>query len=183
MDQRFDRIDAAIERLSQRTVAGIEQLGQTAAERFERMDVRFEGMAERFDRMDERFDGIDKRLERMDARFDRMDERFDLMAERFDGIDKRLERMDARFDRMDERFDRMDARFDRMDERFERVNASIEGLSEHTTIRFEALTNYIGEFRVEAITRLDMMDSRIGLIVTTLASIDPNSRLPTLTRG
>jgi hypothetical protein len=70
-----------------------------------------------------------------------------------------------------------------MDERFERVDASIERLSEHTNARFDGLTHYVSDLRDETITRLDMMDSRLGLISSTLASIDPNSRLPALTKG
>jgi hypothetical protein len=125
-DERFNRIDAAIERFSQHVAA--------------------------------RFDGIDRRLDAMDARFDGIDRRLDAMDARFDG-------MDARFDAMDVRFDGMDARFDAMDTRFDR------------------LTQYVIELREESITRLDLMDGRGGLISSTLASIDPNSRLPALTKG
>jgi hypothetical protein len=50
-DERFDRIEASIERMIERF-----------DKRFEAIDVRFDAMDRRFDSMDSRFDAMDARL-------------------------------------------------------------------------------------------------------------------------
>jgi archaellum component FlaC len=147
----------------------------TTDERFDRI----EGLIERFSqRTDERFTGIDERLGRIDQRFDSTDGRLDRMDQRFDGMDVRFDRIDGRLDRTDQRFDGMDIRFDRIDDRFERVDAAIERFSRHTTERFQTLTQYVSDLRDESTMRLDLIDSRMGLMNLTLANIDPSARLP-----
>ena len=69
----------------------------------------------RFDRIDVRFDGIDARLDAMDVRFDGIDARLDAMDVRFNGIDARLDKLEARLDIMqattDAKFAAIDAKF------------------------------------------------------------------------
>jgi hypothetical protein len=91
----------------------------------------------------------------------------------------------------DERFDRIEAAIERLSERFDRSDASIERLSQRTDGRFDGLTNridgltqYILDFREEAMNRLRLIESRLDLQAATLTSIDSrDSRLPALTKA
>jgi hypothetical protein len=51
--------------------------------------------AQRFDAMDRRFDGVDRRFDAMDRRFAGVDQRFDAMDRRFAGVDRRLSEMEV----------------------------------------------------------------------------------------
>ena len=83
----------------------------------------------------------------------------------------------------DERFNRIDAAIERLSQHFTARFAAMDARFDAMDVRFDRLTQYVIEFRDESITRLDLMDGRVGLISSTLASIDPNSRLPALTKG
>jgi vacuolar-type H+-ATPase subunit I/STV1 len=73
-------------------------------------------------------------------------------------------------------------------ERFDRIDDAIERLSQRTNERFDSLTHrvdgltqYVLDFREEAMNRLRLIESRLDLQAATLTSID--SRLPALTKA
>jgi len=65
------------------------------------------------------------------------------------------------------------------DERFDRIDASIERLSQRTNERFDSLAQYILNLREETRTRLEAIEGRLGVISSTMTSID--LRIPALT--
>lgn len=62
-------------------------------------------MAPTDERLTERFDAIDVRFEGVDRRFDAIDIRFEGVDRRFDSIDERLESVNRRFDETDRKID------------------------------------------------------------------------------
>ena len=73
----------------------------TADERFDRIDQAIEAISQRFDRVDERFDRIERSIEALTQHFDRVDQRFDRVDQRFDRIDRSIETLTQRGDRIE----------------------------------------------------------------------------------
>ena len=65
-------------------------LDESLEKRFDRLEVRLDGMDTRFDKMEARLDGMDARFDKMEARLDGMDARFDGIDSRFSGMDAKL---------------------------------------------------------------------------------------------
>ena len=90
-DERFDRLDASIERIDARmarTDASIERIDARMARTdalIERMDARMERTDVLIERMDARMERMDARMERMDASIERFSQHTD---DRFDSLTK-----------------------------------------------------------------------------------------------
>jgi len=127
-DERFDRLDASIERIDARmarTDASIERIDARMARTdalIERMDARMERTDVLIERMDARMERMDARMERMDASIERFsqhtDDRFDSLTKYIldlrDETSTRLRAIESRLDLQAVALTSMDARESRV---------------------------------------------------------------------
>jgi chromosome segregation ATPase len=90
-DERFDRIDAALERLGGR---------------FDQVEVRLGQVEKRLGQVEKRLDQVDRRLDQMDARLDQVDRR---LGQIDNYIQHFRSEMIGRLDRIDHRLDGLSA--------------------------------------------------------------------------
>ncbi len=64
-------------------------------ERFDRIDAILQKLSAHGDSVDARFDAVDATLQKFGARFDAVDKRFDTVDKRLDTVDKRLDAIGA----------------------------------------------------------------------------------------
>ena len=58
------------------------------------------------------------------------------------------------------------------DERFDRIDAALERLGRRADQRFDALTQYVADFRTETIGRLEGIETRMRLLSGSHESFD-----------
>ena len=92
-----------------------EQRFQSAtAQRFDRLEGRFDHLEGRFDRLEGRFGHLEERFDQLEGRLDQLEGRFGHLEERFDNLEGRFGHLEGRFDRLEGRFDQLEGRFDRV---------------------------------------------------------------------
>lgn len=77
--------------------------------------------------------------------------------------------INERFDRIDNSIERMSDRLDHMSQRLDQVTQGLE----RVTQGLDHLTKYVLEFREEATTRLQVIESRLDFLSLTLQVSDP----------
>src|SRR5580698_3138029 len=84
----------------------------------------------------------------------------------------------------DERFDRLDASIERLNDSVGEIKSSIAQLRDYSaqlTISVEHVTQYLLDFRQEAIQHLEVIDGRLDVLTATITTID--ARFPPFTKG
>jgi predicted nuclease with TOPRIM domain len=91
MDEERTRVEVLLENL-QTSVKVIAEGHIALAERFERMDNKFDGLEAKFDRLDMRVNGLETKFDRLDLRVNGLETRLDAFA---DDTQRRLKRIEG----------------------------------------------------------------------------------------
>ena len=112
-------------------------------------------LADRFDRIDARFDAHDRRFDAIDARFDAHDRRFDAIDARLDAHDRRFDAIDTRLGTQDRRLDSIDMRSVTVAQRFDSLEMQVAGVGVE-----------VGELRAEMYGQFDAVYQRFDRLET-----------------
>jgi archaellum component FlaC len=113
---------------------------QMSEERFDRIDATLQKLGARFDAVDNRLDAVDKRLDAVDKRFDAVDKRFDAVDKRFDAVDAHFERLDASVETLKVKHEAMIEQFKKVSEGVGATNDRLDRFERQVNKRFDTLT-------------------------------------------
>jgi chromosome segregation ATPase len=153
-EERFDRIDAALEKLATLFVAVDRRLGVfeqrlgAIAEQLGVVEERLAAVAERLGVIERRLDALAERLGVVEQRLDALAERLGVVEQRLDAVEVRLDAADRRADAVDAALLRLRVAQDEIrsqvglildnlaasNERFDRFERYVEGRFEHLEV-------------------------------------------------
>jgi chromosome segregation ATPase len=132
-EERFDRIDAALEKLATHLVA--------VDRRLEAVDERLSVVEQRLGAIDERLSVVEQRLDAVDARLGAVDQRLDAVEVRLSAADRRADAVDASLLRLQVAQDEIRSQVGLVlenltasSERFDRFERYVEGRFDHLEV-------------------------------------------------
>lgn len=153
-DQHLAQIAEQIGQLS----VQLNTFAQNTIERFEAIELRFDGVDNRFDEVDKHFDEVDERFDAIGKHFDEVNERFDAVDKRFNEIDERFDGVDKRFGAVDGRFTDIEKRLDKLDVRLEKHDEEIKVLAEQILIGQRVTTTKLDALEETILRRLEPLE-------------------------
>jgi archaellum component FlaC len=113
---------------------------QMSEERFDRIDATLQKLGARFDAVDKRLNAFDARFDAVDKRLNAFDARFDAVDARFDAVDKRLDAIGASVETLKIKHEAMIQQFKGVSEGVGATNERLDRFERQVNDRFDKLT-------------------------------------------